>query len=112
MAAVDISSNELSATARPAEPLLASHLIDDEELDELLESVCNATLGRKEKSEKERLQTGVKSLDDALGGELQSGRVVEVSGEVGAGASEVSKLNVTVIQNYMAKDCGNATTIF
>jgi RecA/RadA recombinase len=96
---------------RPAEPSLASHLISDEELDELLESVCNVNVQRKKGGRGERLQTGVKSLDDAFGGGLQSGRVVGVSGEVGAGTSEVSNLNVDVEQGYMANRFRNERAI-
>lgn len=72
-----------------AEPLLASQIIGDEELDELVDSVCHARIG-KSKNPESRLKTGVKSLDDALGGGLESARVVCVSGEAAVGASEVS----------------------
>ncbi|KAL1797572.1 hypothetical protein ACET3X_004178 [Alternaria dauci] len=89
MAAVSITSNRLNETARPAEPRLASHLIDDEELDELLESLCDVGTERKAEYEKKRLRTGVKSLDDALDGGIESGWIVGVSGEAGVGASEI-----------------------
>jgi predicted ATP-dependent serine protease len=90
MAAVHISSDELSISARPSEPLLASHLISDEDLDELVENVCHVNLRQKQDVGRSLLETRVKSVDDAIGGGLQSGRVVGLSGEVGAGASEVS----------------------
>jgi RecA/RadA recombinase len=74
------------------EPVLASSLIEDEELDNLLNSVCDS--GSKDcKDEQRRLGTGVKSLDTALSGGLESGRIVEISGEAGTGASEVRKCN-------------------
>lgn len=73
----------------PAEPLLASQVISDEELDGLVDSVCYASIG-KSKNQKNKLRTDVKSLDDALGGGLESARVVCVSGEAAVGASEVS----------------------
>jgi predicted ATP-dependent serine protease len=99
MAAVDITSNGLSESVRPAEPLLASHSIDDKDLSELLESLC-VIIENKEKDEKKRLRSGVKSLDDALSGGLHSGRIVRISGEAGAGASQVSNMNITVIENH------------
>ncbi|RYN58541.1 hypothetical protein AA0118_g7252 [Alternaria tenuissima] len=89
MAAVDITSNGLSESVRPAEPLLASHSIDDKDLSELLESLCSVSIEKKEKDEKKRLRSGVKSLDDALSGGLHSGRIVRISGEAGAGASQI-----------------------
>ncbi|KNG51048.1 hypothetical protein DDE82_007679 [Stemphylium lycopersici] len=82
------SSAKQASSARPAEPILASQLISDEELDDLLETVCNSGLGDKT-SEKERLGTGVKSLDDTLGGGFESGRIIAISGEAGAGANEI-----------------------
>lgn len=93
MTAVQAASNGLSMTTstRPAEPLLASHLIGEEDLEELLASVCNVNFQSKKKAEENRLQTGLKSLDEALGGGLKGGRVVGISGPVGAGANEVSK---------------------
>lgn len=100
MAAVDITSNGLSESVRPAEPLLASHSIDDKDLSELLESLCSVSIEKKEKDEKKRLRSGVKSLDDALSGGLHSGRIVRISGEAGAGASQVSNMNITVIENH------------
>ncbi|KAI4651832.1 hypothetical protein J4E93_002028 [Alternaria ventricosa] len=89
MAAARLSLDELSISARPAEPLLASQLIGDQDLDELLESVCNVDLQHKDGVARNLLQTGVKSLDDAFGGGIKSSRVVGVSGEAGAGGSEV-----------------------
>ena len=87
--AAQLSFAKHASNARTAEPRLASQLISDEELDDLLESECNSSLGDKT-SEKERLGTGLKNLDRTLEGGFESGRVVEISGEAGAGASEVS----------------------
>ncbi|KAI4628785.1 hypothetical protein J4E83_003338 [Alternaria metachromatica] len=89
MAAAQLALDRLSISARPAEPLLASQLIGDQDLDELLESVCNVNLQHQNGVGANVLQTGVKSLDDAFGGGIQSGRVVGVSGEAGAGGSEI-----------------------
>ena len=72
------------------EPLLASQLISDEYIDGLVDSVFDANIS-KSKDKKGRLKTGVKTVDDALGGGLESARVVCVSGEAAAGTSEVSK---------------------
>lgn len=103
MAAAQLALDGLSISARPAEPLLASQLIGDQDLDELLESVCNVNLQHKHGVGKDVLQTGVKSLDDAFGGGMQSGRVVGVSGEAGAGGGEVSITTVDVMQQHIAK---------
>lgn len=78
----------LESQPRPAEPLLASQLIRDEELDALLEDVCTPCT-RNRAHELKLLATGVKSLDGALTGGLESGRVVEISSETGIG-NEVS----------------------
>ena len=87
----DASAAQIEATARSAELLLASQLISDEDLNSLLESVLKVNIGTGS-SRKERLGTGVKSLDDALNGGLEGGRVVGISGEAGAGGSEVNIL--------------------
>ncbi|KAI4714664.1 hypothetical protein J4E89_000345 [Alternaria sp. Ai002NY15] len=89
MAAAQLALDRLSISARPAEPLLASQLIGDQDLDELLESVCNVNLQHQNGVGGIVLKTGVKSLDDAFGGGIQSGRVVGVSGEAGAGGNEI-----------------------
>jgi RecA/RadA recombinase len=57
--------------ARPAEPVLASLLVSDEELDGLL--------GARQRMDV--VGTGIKSLDDALDDGLEGGRVIAVSGE-------------------------------
>ncbi|KAF2275461.1 uncharacterized protein EI97DRAFT_443311 [Westerdykella ornata] len=71
----------------PAEPILASSLIDEELLDHVLDrallghgfgrSPANASCGR--------ITTGVKSVDDVLGGGVESGCVLGVSGGLGRG---------------------------
>jgi predicted ATP-dependent serine protease len=65
---------------RAAEPLLASSLVDDEELDALFEGLNTKT---KRKSDKIGIATGIKSVDDALDGAITGGRVVGISGEGG-----------------------------
>ncbi|KAH6875656.1 hypothetical protein BKA58DRAFT_125827 [Alternaria rosae] len=89
MATAQLALDGLSISARPAEPLLASQLIGDQDLDELLESVCNVNLQHKHGVGKDVLQTRVKSLNDAFGSGIQNGRVVGVSGEAGAGGGEI-----------------------
>lgn len=74
------------ASARPTEPLLASALIDDEELDGLFGSEGLGSMLTKNEGAP---ITGAKSVDEALGGGLESGRVVGVWSEVGAGGMEV-----------------------
>jgi len=103
MAAAQLALGGLSISVRPAEPLLASQLIGDQDLDELVESVCNINLQHQNSVGGNILQTGVKSLDDAFGGGIQSGRVVGVSGEAGAGGSEVSIPIVDVKQQHMRR---------
>jgi len=104
MTAARLALDRLSISARPAEPLLASQLIGDQDLDELLESVCNVNLQHQNGVGGNVLQTGVQSLDDALGGGIQSGKVVEVSGEAGAGGSEVSIPILDIEQPYITKE--------
>lgn len=77
----------------PAEPILASTLLNDEDLDDLLEGLIDASakkrieLGRREST----LGTGVREVDDVLSGGLRAGRMVGVSGEGG----EVSRLSMS-----------------
>jgi len=87
---METSVDTLVTPSEFTEPLLASQLIDDEELDDLVDSVLDASISKR-KDKKDRLKTGVKTVDDALGGGLESARVVCVSGEAAAGANEVSK---------------------
>ncbi|EUC40296.1 hypothetical protein COCMIDRAFT_109179 [Bipolaris oryzae ATCC 44560] len=72
----------------PANPILASSLIDDDELDDLIDRLYNSGI-REAKQEKERIGIGIKSVDTALFGGLESGRVIEISGEASAGVREV-----------------------
>lgn len=82
---------------RAAEPLLASTLIGDGELEGLAEEVLDEKGGARRKEK--LLETGIKSLDDALEGGLEGGGVVGVSGEVGAGGIEVS--DVFTISSFL-----------
>lgn len=72
---------------RSAEPLLASALVTDGEVagwfDEVVRGVTSETAGRGV------VRTGSGSVDLAMGGGLQGGRVLGVWGE-GGGAGEVS----------------------
>ncbi|KAF2249099.1 hypothetical protein BU26DRAFT_312056 [Trematosphaeria pertusa] len=80
---------QAGAQARPAELLLASSLIGDEELEVLLEGVVAGRVGPQQKRRGESLGTGVKSLDEALDGGLEGGRVVCVSAGQGGGGVEL-----------------------
>jgi len=83
-----MAASSASSHVWPAQPLLASSFISDEELDAILEGVYSPGI-KKRREKRVRLQTGVKSVDDALGGGLVGGRVVSISGEPGGGSSEV-----------------------
>ena len=76
---------QAGAQARPAEPLLASSLIGDEEL----EGVVAGSVGPRQKRRGESLRTGVKSVDEALEGGLEGGQVVGVSAGQGGSGVEV-----------------------
>lgn len=73
----------------PADPILASSLIDDDDLDDLIDRVYNSAIKDRKEKKEHLIGTGVKSVDEALFGGLESGRVVEISGEAGAGVREV-----------------------
>ena len=87
---METSVDTLVTPSESTEPLLAAQLISDEELDDLVDNAFDASIS-KSKDKKGRLKTGVKTVDDALGGGLESAIVVCVSGEAAAGTSEVSK---------------------
>lgn len=71
---------------RPAEPLLASQILRDADLDNLLDAVLISDAGTKKRAwETGILATGVKSVDESLNGGLRAGKVVSVSAEVGDG---------------------------
>lgn len=74
-------------SARKAEPVLASALIGDAELEGIVDGIFDQTLGPRGRSRGEeelgRVGIGVKSVDDAVSGGLQIGSVVAVSGEGG-----------------------------
>ena len=81
-----------SEAAIPTSPLLASSLLTDEDLDRLLDSVSGTSIssGKNNNTNQiEYLTTGLKSLDAALARGLESARIVEISGDAGAGVSEV-----------------------
>jgi RecA/RadA recombinase len=63
--------------ARAAEPLLASAVLEDEELDALFEGLGVG----KRRDGKIRVGTGVESVDNALQGGVVGGNIVGVWGE-------------------------------
>lgn len=92
MAAVkDARQRVGTAAARPAEPLLASSLIDVEVLDAVFEQLNIEAASAVPSSKPEILQTGVKSLDDALDTVLQGGRVVALTSETSSERDDLAK---------------------
>ncbi|KAJ4360939.1 uncharacterized protein N0V89_001508 [Didymosphaeria variabile] len=93
------------APARPAEPLLASALVTDEELGELFGKI----IARKTVPEKKEgaLDTGSRSVDEALGG-LEGGRVVGVWGEAGDGGAEIC---LALLASSLLKDPHSSTAV-
>ncbi|XP_014554231.1 hypothetical protein COCVIDRAFT_18005 [Bipolaris victoriae FI3] len=85
----------------PADPILASSLIDDDDLDDLIDRVYNSAIKDRKEKKEHLIGTGAKSVDEALFGGLESGRVVEISGEAGAGVREVytTLLVTSLLQN-------------
>ena len=81
-----------------AEPILASTLLNDEDLDDLFEGLVDA--GAKKRIELGRrgstLGTGVREVDDVLCGGLRAGRMVGVSGE-GGEVGRLSKLSLVCV---------------
>jgi hypothetical protein len=82
----ELSTNPM-APAGTAEPLLASAVVTSEELERLFDNVIGGKplLTRKHGV----LRTGQRSVDEAVGGGLESGRVVGVWGDAGSGGAEV-----------------------
>lgn len=76
-------------SVRPAEPLLASAATTQEELGRLFDEVIG---GKKTRAREGVLKTGSESVDGALGGGLEGGRVVGVWGEAGGAGAEVRLL--------------------
>lgn len=72
---------------RPAEPTLASSLLDEKELD----SIINESYSKKPgpRIADGRIGTGIRSVDEALGGSLRAEGVVCVSGELGVGVGGI-----------------------
>ncbi|KAI2482227.1 hypothetical protein Ptr902_06608 [Pyrenophora tritici-repentis] len=87
---MDASVANVVTPPEHVEPVFASQLISDEKLDDLVDRVCHSRTSRR-KCEKSRLKTNVRSVDDALGGGLESATVVCVSGEAAAGTSEICR---------------------
>ncbi|PVH94656.1 hypothetical protein DM02DRAFT_633532 [Periconia macrospinosa] len=71
-------------TIRRAEPLIASNLVGDAEVESLFDGVVGLN-ERKEKKEDGKLGTGIASVDKALRGGIESGGVVGIGFEVAGG---------------------------
>jgi hypothetical protein len=87
--------NDVDIAMRAAEPMLASSLIAEAELDAVLERVVNG--GENETpsgNEGLRVSSGIKSLDEMLGGGLKRGTIVGVSGELGGDAGDATGRDV------------------
>lgn len=92
MAAVQSSRQRAgSTTARPAEPLLASSIIDSWSLDAIFEDLSVSSASAAPSFTPQVLRTGIKSLDDALGNILQSRRVVALSSETSSQRDDLAK---------------------
>lgn len=91
MATAQTSPVHTSIKARPAEPLLASSLIDGPSLSAILDNLDTYSTTSVPFHSLDVLRTGVKSLDDALGYTLQSGRVVAFSSENSGQRDDLAK---------------------
>ncbi|KAJ4993754.1 hypothetical protein SVAN01_00808 [Stagonosporopsis vannaccii] len=110
MAAVHTPHQHAGTTsARPAEPLLASSLIDALSLDAVFQSLSVSTVSASPCSTPQILKTGIKSLDDALGSILQPGRVVALSSETSSQRDDLAK--TLLIDRLIQKPEGLAAVI-
>lgn len=91
MATVQILPTHASTKARPADPLLASSIIDSAALDTILANLNLPSTTASSTDNTNVLRTGVKSVDDALGPTLQSGRVIALSSEKGSQRDDLAK---------------------
>ncbi|OSS51023.1 hypothetical protein B5807_04232 [Epicoccum nigrum] len=90
-----------SISARPAEPTLASSLIDSSTLDVSFDGLNRSSLLETSSHSSEVLRTGSGSLDDALGKTFQHGRVVAFSSET---SSPRDDLTETLLVDCLTKD--------
>jgi hypothetical protein len=88
-------------SARPAEPILASLLIDSSTLDVCFDGLNRSTLLETPSHTPEVLRTGSGSLDDALGKTFQRGRVVTFSSETSSPRDDLTK---TLLVDCLTKD--------
>lgn len=88
-------------SARPAEPNLASSLIDSSTLDVCFDELNRSTLLETPSNTPEVLRTGSGSLDDALGKTFQRGRVVAFSSETSTPRDDLTK---TLLVDCLTKD--------
>ncbi len=96
--------NDVEGTV--AEPLLASRLVDDAMFEGLFER-ARGIVGPKGEKRRVLLCTGVKSLDEALQGGLECGRIVGVHAEAGAGGGEVSVILFYLFSCWVLICCAN-----
>ncbi|KAF2676143.1 hypothetical protein K458DRAFT_322730 [Lentithecium fluviatile CBS 122367] len=92
----------------PAEPLLASSLLGDGELEALWDEVVGGQKGMNRRDRVARLVTGVKKVDEALGGGFEKGRVVGVSSDTGGGSVD---LCLTLLANSLLQDPNSTAAI-
>lgn len=88
-------------SARPAEPILASSLVDPSALDVCFDRLNHSTLLETSSNTHEVLRTGSGSLDDALGKTFQRGRVVAFSSETSSPRDGLTK---TLLVDCLTKD--------
>ncbi|KAF2176459.1 hypothetical protein K469DRAFT_700008, partial [Zopfia rhizophila CBS 207.26] len=76
----------------PALPLLGSALLSDGELDAIFDEIWRGRAEGGIRRDKERIGTGIKSVDEALGGGVRKGKggLVAISGEKGVGKMGLS----------------------
>ena len=88
-------------SVRPAEPILASSLVDPSALDVCFDGLNHSTLLEASSNTPEVLRTGSGSLDDALGKTFQRGRVVAFSSETSSPRDDLTK---TLLVDCLTKD--------
>lgn len=90
MTALDPTTPQQHSPRHGAEPLLASQLVEDAELEALYEGITSLGKTSPKRGER-RLAVGVESVDLALEGGVESARLVGVSCELAGGlGGEVS----------------------
>lgn len=91
MTALDPTTPQQHSPRRGAEPLLASQLVEDAELEALYEGITSLGKTSPKRGGERKLGVGVESVDLALEGGVESARLVGVSCELAGGlGGEVS----------------------